>query len=73
MSDIVQSKEAVESTKVFMKKMAALTSKKRVDSRTVPTGLVSMQTFPVNIAHFLRNLENDATLLERCRHIPPPE
>lgn len=41
-SDMSGSKEVVEASKVFMKNMAALTSRSRVVSWTVPPGLVSV-------------------------------
>lgn len=43
---------------------------RRVDSRTVPTGHVPLQTFVEHSMHFLESLYKYATLFEKCRYIP---
>lgn len=58
-SDKFVSKEAVEASKVFLKAMTALESGRKVDSWTVPAGLVHVLTFHVHIMHILYNAYKD--------------
>lgn len=59
--DIAKSEKAVKVNKLFLKKMAALPSLRRVDSWTgppwnVPVQTIPVQTIPVHLIHFLRNV-----------------
>lgn len=69
-ANIIESDDAIETSKVFLKKkLAALASTKRVDSRTRPLKLGSIQTFPARMIYLVGNVFKDATLLEKCRHV----
>lgn len=50
--------------------MKAILSTKRMDSWAAPDGMVPVQTFPVNIMHFLYNMYRDPALYEKSRHTP---
>lgn len=68
-SDIAGSREASETRKELLKKMGELLARKRVESWTMPPGLVPTQPLPVHIMSFLGNMCKDATLFERYRLI----
>lgn len=52
----------MEEIKTFLKEMAALASKRKLDCWTLSAGLVLMQTFPVHVLYSLPNLYKHATL-----------
>lgn len=66
-SYMVEREETVEASKVFVKEIAAFTIKRRVHSWTMPAEFVSTQTLLVDILHFRRKVQMDATSLEKCR------
>lgn len=69
--DITGGKEVLEASKVFVKGMACFVLERRVDSRSVPPGIVPVQVLPVHVMHLLRKAYKDSTLFETCRHILP--
>lgn len=68
--DIAGSEEAVEASNMFVREIADLLSSRRVESWTLWTGLVPVQAFLLHIIHLLENMYKDATLFEKCQHIP---
>lgn len=62
--DIVGIEEVVEEISVFVNEMTAITSTRRVDSRAVPAGLVTVQANPLHIMYFFGNVYSYATLFE---------
>lgn len=62
--------EAVETSKAFLKDMVVLSSGRRVDSWSLPLGLLPVKTFSVHIIRVLRYVYKSATLFEKCRHSP---
>lgn len=67
------SDEVVRSSKVFLKEMALLVSKWWFDSSTVLPGLVLVQAFPACLTSLVENVYKDATMFDKCRHIPLPQ
>lgn len=53
---VARNMESVRGRKVFVKKMAALTPRRTVESCNVLLGLVSVQTFSMDIIHALGNV-----------------
>lgn len=62
------SKKAVEEGSAFMREMAGMSSRRTVDSWTLPLGFVSVPIFTVHIMHLLGNLHKEATLFEKSRY-----
>lgn len=52
-TDIVESKEVVDAREVSLVEWAVISSRRRINSWTVPAGLISLQTFPAHMKHFL--------------------
>lgn len=67
--DISQSQKAAEANNVYGKEMAAQKLKKGAECWTVSPGLLPVQTIPVDIIRFLRNMYKDATFFKICRLI----
>lgn len=68
-SEIAGGEESVEASKMFVKKMTALTAKRSVYSYILPPGLVPVLEFLVHIMHFLGNLNRGVTMFEKSRYI----
>lgn len=67
-SEIAASKEAVKPSRLYVKEMADLASRKRFACWTMPPGVVTVQTFLVHITHFLGNLFEYSLLFGECLH-----
>lgn len=68
-SNIAGSKETIEASKVCVKEMAALESRKEVHSWTMLPGPVPLQIFPVDIIYCPVTLYRDASMFEGCRDV----
>lgn len=64
---IAESGVTAEESKVFVREMAALILKRRVDGCTAPTGPISVQNMSGHIMHFLVDLYKVAMIFEMCR------
>lgn len=68
-SEITGTEKVVDGNKVFVREMAALASKKQFERWTVLPGYLSMQLFSAYMQRSFRNVNKDATLFAKCRHI----
>lgn len=59
----------LEVRKEFLKKMAALASKRKATDWTVPPGLVFIWRLHARLTHFAGNKNENPTSLEKCRYI----
>lgn len=70
-SDIVGSEKVVAAGKIFVKDMAALASRKTVDSWIVPSsGLLAVQNFPDYMLYLIDNVYRETGLFEVFRQLP---
>lgn len=68
-SEIAGREETTEASKVLVKEVAAILSRRRAEKWTVPLGLISIQTCHVHTVHFTGNINSDAALFEKFCHI----
>lgn len=68
-ADIAQKAEGVEVSKLDVREIAPVESKRRVNSWFAPLGLVPVQTNLFHSIKFLGSLHRDVTLFERYRHV----
>lgn len=68
--NITGSDGVVKVSDEFMKKMAALISKRWGNSWIAPTGLILVQMFPAYNVHFVGNVYKVEALVEKCRRTP---
>lgn len=69
-SEITGSYEVVEARRELLEEMAALTSERMANSRTVPFGHIPGQISPVYMKHFVGNVYNDVSSFEKCQEFP---
>lgn len=66
---MLRAKKQLRQTNYFVKEMAVLNSKREIVSKTLLVKLVSTQTFPMYIIHFLISINKYAKIFEKCWHI----